>query len=127
MDPSIEEVVVKYEAIAGEDLTGKQYHMVAVSLTVDNEVIKITSPGGYIAGVLLNRPRQGEVAHIAISGIVYVMVGMGGIGRGNIVASSNKGETGATAGGIPHHLMALESREEGTLAKCKLLSGLNKM
>lgn len=54
--------------VAGEDLSGKQFHGVKLDGSNENEVLAADSANEDIVGILQNKPASGEEATVMISG-----------------------------------------------------------
>jgi hypothetical protein len=88
----MEQEVITINLVAGADLSGSQYRLVAV----DNSGKAVAANGATakVIGVLLNKPGAGQAARVAIAGVTSCVAG----------AAVNAGDTivaNATGAGIP--------------------------
>lgn len=87
----------KLSLLAGADLSSSQYKIVKLASTAGEVVVGAAATDNVI-GVLLNDPADGEVAEIAVAGIVKVQA-EASQSAGATVASSTTGRAKVTSTG----------------------------
>lgn len=81
----------KFTAVAGEDLSSKQYYFVKIS--ADDTVVMATELTDIPCGILQNAPAEGQAAEIMVTGISKLIVGAGGdLAAGNLVGCDADGK-----------------------------------
>lgn len=116
-----EEAVVAITLPAGGNMSTEQYRFVVVAS--DGQIDSVASAGGDADGVLLDKPSAaGDPARVAIAGVVPVVVGSGGVTRGDKLQSGADGEALTAASGDHVLGKALTTAAEGALVECLLVS-----
>ena len=84
--------------IAGADLSLKQFYIVKVNGTTDNQVITATDATTNVhLGVLMNAPKANDLADVYLrnaSGTGRVIIGTGGCAIGDALTSGATGDAG---------------------------------
>jgi len=106
-------------AVAGEDLSGKQYRFVRLSGA--NTVSAISATTQVPVGVLQNDPESGEAAAVAIAGVSKVEAG-GTVTAGYVVTCDDQGRVvNATAGGYEVGIAWTAASSAGELCTIQIL------
>lgn len=93
---SIEYKSMDVSLLAGEDLSGDQYHAVIIS---SGTILRPNGAGAAVMfGVLQNAPISGEYAVVRIEGISKIVAGSGGLDEGDLCAAEYVGATDAGKG-----------------------------
>ena len=103
--------------IAGADLSAKQYHFVKISSS-DDETVELAGANGRAIGVLMNDPKQGEPAEVALigGGAKLKMDEAAAVGKYLTSSANSQGEVADAAG---EHVAALlmEGASDGDIAE----------
>ena len=111
-----------FTLIAGEDLTASQFCAVDVEEGTGDAILP--NAGGRAIGVCQNKPDDGQAVTIVVSGVTKVLVGVGGIVKGNNVTVDDDG-TIVQAGSSDRAIgIALSTSSAATLGTMLLLPGL---
>jgi hypothetical protein len=106
--------------VAGADLSGSQYRF--VKLAADNEC-DVATDGVQAEGVIQNNPTAGGEACVALSGVVKVVVGTGGLTASDNVASDANGAAITAAAGDAILGVAMEDATAGGFGRVLLNRG----
>lgn len=84
--------IVTLEAAA--DLSAKQFHLVKLTSSADGKKVSLAGAGEKAIGVLMNAPKQGEDAEVALPGGGALLKVNGTVAAGDSLAatSENKGQ-----------------------------------
>ena len=106
--------------VAGADLSSSQYRF--VKLAADNEC-DVATDGVQAEGVLQNNPVADGEACVALSGVVKVIVGTGGLTAADNVASDANGAAITAASGDAILGVAMEDTAAGGIGRVLLNRG----
>lgn len=101
--------------IAGEDLSGDQYHF--VTLKSDTEVERPNAATDWCVGILQNNPESGEEAVVRVGGVSKLVAGTGGLSRDDAVKVEYVGASDAGKG------IATTTAEHLVRARCIMAAG----
>ena len=107
----------KFTAVAGEDLSAKQYHFMKMS--ADLTVVTCTGLGSLPVGVLQNSPPQYGAAEVMVFGITKI-VASGAITFGVLVGTDANGHAISIRSGIEakYHFRVRQLKAEGRFRGC---------
>jgi hypothetical protein len=114
---SVIQTPITFTAVAGADLSAKQFHFVKVSAA--NQV-NTCGDGEAGVGVLLNKPKSGEPALVQIGGLSKVVVGAGLTAGARVMSSSAGKALTATTGKNVLAVLTQTGTGDGSIVECVL-------
>ena len=101
-------VPLEVSALAGADLTAKQFFLVKLSTSADDTVLLGAANTDVVFGVLNNKPNTGQAAEVQIAGVAKVVSGAS-FTRGDALMSDTAGKAITKTSTNPIFGYALES------------------